>query len=57
MEPDCDVEELKVDEAKTSSKGQSMEPDCDVEKLKIQSSCKGNWSYKSAVSKRSRHNI
>ena len=42
MEPDCDVEELKVDEAKTSSKGQSMEPDCDVEKLKIHSSCKGN---------------
>ena len=34
-----------------------MEPDCDVEKLKIQSSCKGNWSYKIAVSKRSRHNI
>ena len=42
MEPDCDVEELKVDEAKTSSKGQSIEPDCDVEKLKIHSSCKGN---------------
>ena len=34
-----------------------MEHDCDVGKLKIQSSCKGNWSYKRAVSKRSRHNI
>merc|ERR1739848_746706 len=46
-----------VADAKTSSKGQSMEPNCDVEKLKFQSSCKGNWSYKSTVSKRSRHNI
>ena len=36
-------------DAKISSKGQSMEPDCDVEKLKIQSSYKSNWSYKSAA--------
>ena len=57
MEPDCDVEELKVDEAKTSSKGQSMEHDCDVEKLKIQSSCKGNCLYKRVVNKRSRSNF
>ena len=54
MEPDCDVEELKVDEAKTSSKGQSMEPDCDVEKLKIHSTCKGTRLYKRVLSKRSR---
>ena len=47
MEPDCDVEELMVVDAKTSSKGQSMEPDYDVEKLKIRSSCKGNRFYKS----------
>ena len=57
MEPDCDVEELKVDEAKTSSKGQSMEPDGDVEKLKIHSNCKGNRLYKRVLSNMSRSNI